>query len=345
MRILLLSATLLVLGLVGHALAADNASTAPAKPLSPPCFSGKLAFTDAIAFDYNRDGTRDRVQFWIEIEGQPASGAPGTPGARSESGSVRYFVFDLESKRRIDNWLLGFNMAGGFPVAGQPYPLNNIRVTGRTARFELNGSVWTITDNGDSWDQDAIEIETGGRKRMGRFYGGDVTVTPDPMIVTVPADIKANRKCNQCHREAAVSIAAAGGRHSKLKCSTCHKEHPPEVETAAPQCLDCHDAHEATMDASSCVTCHSSHVVTAVQYAIKVPDGHCASCHAEAAARLEASGTRHMGLACAICHRPIHGAIPACTDCHGGPHGERVMAKPDRCVRCHNGAHETQIDR
>lgn len=345
MRILLLSTTLLVLGLVEQGLAADNAPTAQAKPVSPPYVSGELAFTDAIAFDYNRDGTRDRVQFWIEIQGQPASGEPGTPGARPESGFVSYFVLDLESRRRIDNWLLGFNMAGGFPVAGQPYPLSNIRVTDRTAQFELNGSVWTITDNGDSWEKDAIEIETGGRKRSGHFYGGDVTVTPDPMIVTAPADIKENRKCNQCHRDAAVSIAAAGGRHSKLKCSTCHKEHPPEVETAVPQCLGCHNAHEATMGASSCVSCHSSHSVAAVQYAITVPNRHCAACHEEAASRLDASGTRHTGLACAICHRQVHGSVPGCTDCHGGPHGERVMSKPDRCVRCHNSAHETQIDR
>jgi hypothetical protein len=99
------------------------------------------------------------------------------------------------------------------------------------------------------------------------------------------------------------------------------------------------------MGADSCSTCHSSHAVTVVQYGIGVPDGQCAACHAESAARLEASGTRHIGLACALCHRTDHGAIPSCVDCHGGPHGERVMSKPERCVRCHTSAHETSVDR
>jgi hypothetical protein len=348
MRVLLPGATLLVLGLAGMALAADESAKAPAAPLSPPSVYGELAFSDVIVFDYNRDGTPDRVQFWIDLQGQQALGEPGSPGARPESGSVSYFVMDVAQQRRIDDWLLGFNMGGvggGFPVAGQPYPLTNIRIEGRTARFEVSGSAWTITDQGDSWEKDTIEIVTGGRKRSGRFYGGDVTVAPDPQVVTVPADIKQNRKCNSCHEDAAVSIAAAGGRHSELRCSSCHKQHPREVEGAVPQCLGCHEAHDASMGADSCSTCHSSHAVTVVQYGIGVPDGQCAACHAESAARLAASGTRHIGLACALCHRADHGAIPSCVDCHGGPHGERVMSKPERCVRCHTSAHETSVDR
>lgn len=317
-------------------------------PPPPASFSGELAFSETIAFDYDRDGTPDRVQFWIELAGRPASGEPGKIGSEPENGSVSYFVLDLERNERIDDWLLGFNMAGGgggFPVAGQPYPLTDIRIAGRTVQFKLQGSTWTITDGGDSWDKDTIEIETGGRKRAGKFYGGDVTVTPDPRAVLEPVEIPENRRCNRCHEEAAISMAAVGDAHAELECAACHTVHPPKAPGAFPQCLECHEPHDATMQAESCVSCHSSHDVDVVQYAITVPDAHCTACHEAAAATLRESGTLHMGLDCVICHQAEHGAIPSCVDCHGAPHPENMMARPERCVRCHVGAHETKVGR
>jgi hypothetical protein len=386
MRVTLPRASLLVLLSVGTALASDQSTTPP-----PASLHGELAFSKTISFDYDRDGTRDRVQFWIEIQGEQAIGEPGTPGARPESGSVSYFVVDLANKRRIDNWLLGFNMGGlggGFPVAGQPYPLTNISITDKTARFDLNGSTWTIVDLGKTWKKDKIEIETGGRIRDGRFYGGDVTVTPGPPappkpapseaagspppgevpavaaaspvpaaaegtaakateapVLYPPADIKANSKCNKCHEEAAGTIAAMGGPHARLKCASCHDKHPRDVDGAKPACTRCHNSHDESIRMGSCSDCHSSHAVTDIQYGIGIPDTYCEACHRSSAKRLKESGTRHMGLACAICHRTVHGSIPSCVDCHGAPHNKRMMSKPERCVACHEGAHQTSVDR
>jgi hypothetical protein len=331
--------------------AAAQYGESPASAASPPAGAsiyGELAFSETIGFDYNRDGTTDSVQFWIELKAQPAVGEPGTPGARAESGSVSYFVLDLKSGRRIDDWLLGLNMTGlvgGFPVAGEEYPLTNISITGNTAQFDLRGSTWTIRDEGDSWEKDDIRIVTGGREREGRFYGGNVTVLADPAIVTKPADIRENRRCNRCHEDAALTVAADGGPHAELECAACHVKHPPKAPGTVPQCAACHNPHADSMSMASCVTCHSSHDIDRVQYSIFVPDEHCAACHRDSMTQVQASGTRHMGLACALCHRDEHGAIPSCTDCHGGPHSQKVMARPERCVRCHNGAHETIVDR
>jgi hypothetical protein len=384
-----------LLGFVGVAasLAADDPSpsTFPSPP--PGAFAGRLAFSDTIIFDYDRDGTPDRVQFWIELEGQQAMGEPGDPGARPESGSVRYWVADLERKRRVDDWLLGFNMSEGFPVAGEPYPITDISITDRTVRFELRGSRWTITDSGDTWEQDSIEVETGGRKRQGRFYGGDIKVTPGPPgaarpakietgtapiappvvskpaqvakvapqpsqdaadtaqvapvtpVVLAPADIKANRKCINCHAEAAGTIAAHGGTHGELECVECHNKHPRDVKAAKPLCLNCHNSHHESITMRMCSSCHSSHDVTRIQYGIQVPDVQCAACHRRSATRLRESGTRHVGLQCVICHRGYHAVVPSCVDCHGGPHAQRIMSKPDRCARCHDSAHQTKTDR
>jgi hypothetical protein len=349
MRPTLPSAALLMLFAFGTT-AAQHAES-PASAAAPPpgaSIYGELAFSETIGFDYNRDGTTDSVQFWIELKAQPAVGKPGTPGARAESGSVSYFVLDLKSGRRIDDWLLGLNMTGlvgGFPVAGEEYPLTNIRVTGNTAQFDLRGSTWTIRDNGDSWEQDDIRIVTGGREREGRFYGGNLTVVPDLAVVTKPADIPENRKCNRCHKDAAVTIAAEGGPHSEFECVNCHVDHRREPPETVSRCLNCHNPHDENRSVrASCVSCHSSHDFNKVEYDITVPDGLCADCHSAAVTQLQDSGTRHMGLACALCHRDEHGAIPSCTDCHGGPHSEKVMARPERCVRCHNGAHETIVN-
>lgn len=394
---------MLLLALVAVATSlAQEASAATSPGIAPPAsITGELAFSDIIVFDYDRDGTPDRVQFWIELEGLQAIGRAGDAGARAESGSVRYFVVDVERQRRIDDWLLGFNMEGGFPVAGQAYPITDIRIEGRTAQFGLTGSTWTVTDKGDSWSKDSIEIETGGRKRQGRFYGGDLTVTPGPPAppkqasidsagapapgsvaagpvargtaepagnelgghprqnrvdggiglppapprLATPVDVEANRKCIRCHAEAAMTMAGGGGPHGELECVSCHTRYHQADENNWPLCLNCHNSHSESITMRMCRNCHSSHDVEAIRYDLKVPDAHCTACHKKSAARLRESGTRHTGLACVICHRSNHPTVPTCVDCHSGPHAARVMSKPDRCIRCHDSAHQTSVDR
>lgn len=328
---------------IAAAMAGLLAVTAHGSPT--PIVKGELAFSETIAFDYDRDGTPDRVQFWVEFEGQPALAETGDGEPAEETGWASYFVLDVERQERIDDWLLGFNMGGGFPVAGEKYPLSNIRIEGRTAWFDLNGSTWRLSDRGEGLDQDSIRIDTGGRVREGRFFAGNITVIPDPRIVWEPADVEANSSCNGCHRKAAISIAAAGARHAEMPCLACHAEHPLEVPGAKPQCLGCHRPHTESLSNASCSTCHSSHDFASVVYPITVPDEYCVACHQESATQLHESQTRHMGLACVICHRPDHGAVPSCTDCHGGPHPQSIMSRPDSCAQCHSGAHQTRYPR
>ena len=110
----LAGAFILMLWGSGILLAQDATPSAPA-----PSVSGELAFSEPILFDYDRDGQQERVQFWIEFEARPA---PREPSPEVESGSLTYYVFDLESKQRVNDWMLGFNMTmgGGFPQAGEP---------------------------------------------------------------------------------------------------------------------------------------------------------------------------------------------------------------------------------
>jgi hypothetical protein len=331
-------------GLLAVALALPLPAAAEKPPLTPPYLSGELAFSEVLAFDYDRDGKPDKVQFWIAVEGQPAVGKAGEPGARPESGSIRYFVYDVERSKKVKDWLMGFNM--GFPVADEPHPIAKISVDGRTARFELRGATWTITDAGDSWDEDEISLKDASGVRKGRFYGGDLRVVPAESVVAAgPLAIEANAACNECHEDAAAEMAKSGGAHRELECASCHTEHPPDEEGAIPRCLSCHEAHGAEMKDASCTGCHRGHAPATLTYAATVPDAHCAACHADVPKTLEASRSRHMGIACAVCHRTEHGATQSCQFCHRATHPEHVMRKTGVCASCHKTAHDLRSGR
>lgn len=339
MRVWLVGAILLL----AVASGAGTQAGQEAVPRTGPYLWAEVAFSDVLVFDYDRDGTRDRVQFWFALEGEPAIGKPGEAGARPESGSVSYFVVDVDRKIRIKDWLMGFNM--GFPAPGEPHPITNISITGHTARFELRGAIWTITDAGDSWEKDTIEVKDSAGARPGRFYGGDFRVVPAPAPVTEPLPIEANATCVECHREPAVAIAASGGPHRELECANCHMEHPPEKEGARPQCLTCHEGHSAKMDDGACTSCHRGHAPATSAIAATVPDTYCAACHDGPAAALKASRSLHMGVTCVTCHRKEHKATSDCQFCHRAPHPKLVVEKPGTCASCHNTAHALNVGR
>jgi len=334
------AALVLVLGTVGMLLAQNPA------PPPAPSVSGELAFSDTIVFDYDRDGEQERVQFWIAFEAQPA---PGEPSPEVAGGSLTYYVFDLESEQRVDDWLLGFNMTmgGGFPRAGESYPLTNVRIEGKKAQFDLAGTSFTIIDRGDSWEDDSIEVRDHNGARDARFFGGDVRVVPDPLALAEPVAIEANRECNECHDDAAVSIAVGGGPHADFDCTACHTVHPPDVEgVVVPSCMECHESHSEAMTETSCVECHAGHDVAKAVHTATMPDGYCAPCHGDVVDTLQASRSLHMGVACVLCHQVEHAAEPkACEYCHRGTHPQHVMQSPDRCGECHNTAHDIESGR
>ncbi len=179
---LLSLATLMALVAVVHALpagAADPAGTAPAASAAPadaavPELRGGVAYTGVHRFDYNKDGHRNRVQFYLILKARPAVGKEGEPGYRKEEGSLRYRVYDLDTGKQVDSWNVGFNM--GFPPADKPFPITNIRIEGKTARFDAIGMSWTVVDGGEGYEKDTVETDDGVRKRPMKTYGGDLKV-------------------------------------------------------------------------------------------------------------------------------------------------------------------------
>ena len=56
----------------------------PAGGADVPELRGGVAYTGVHRFDYNKDGNRNRVQFFLIFKARPAVGKKGEPGYRPE---------------------------------------------------------------------------------------------------------------------------------------------------------------------------------------------------------------------------------------------------------------------
>jgi hypothetical protein len=295
--------------------------------------NGAVAYTETMQFDYRKDGIRNRVQFWLEFKGSPTSGKPGEAGYQPESGSIYYYLVDIDNKKQVDNWLMGFNMMEGPPPSG-PYPMTDIQIRGNMAMFAAFGMKWTVIDGGEGYAKDTVKIDDGFRIKEMKLHGGDFKI--------VDAEIEAHaayQDCVECHEGQAMAMRTKGGEHNTVGCGDCHVGHPPEVKKPYTACVECHEPHSDQMAEDACGQCHQAHLATEVTYAFNVPSAYCAACHQDTFDELAASRSKHSDIACALCHQEQHGASTTCQYCHGGTHPEHVMKKTDICGACHHTAH------
>ena len=139
--------------------------------------TGAVAYTEIVRFDYTKDGTRNRVQFWLEFKGRPAVGKPGEPGYQPEEGTIYYYLYDVDKNKKVANWLMGFNMMEGPPPSG-PYPMAKLVIEGNTAHFEAFDMKWTIVDGGEGYAKDRVTVDDGFRPRDMKMYDGDLRIGP-----------------------------------------------------------------------------------------------------------------------------------------------------------------------
>jgi len=304
--------------------------------------SGAMAYTEAVQFDYRKDGTRNPVQFWLEFKGSQAFGKPGEAGYTPESGAIYYYLVDIENKKKVDNWLMGFSMMEGPPPSG-PYPMNNISIRGNTARFTAFGMTWTILDGGEGHGKDTVTIDDGFNTKEMKMYGGDLRVVQAGMEAR--AYDQDCMKCYDCHEEPTRAMIAKGGRHNTVGCGECHVGHPPEVKQPYKECTSCHKPHSDQMAEDACGQCHRAHTATEVTYTYNVPSRYCHSCHQEVADVLASNRSKHSDIACARCHQEKHKTLSTCQYCHGAPHPTHVMQKIGICAACHHTAHDLESAR
>lgn len=301
--------------------------------------TGAVAYTDEFQFDYTKDGVRKRVQFWLQFTGSPSLGNLEDATHKPESGAVYYYLVDLDNKKKVDNWLMGFSMMEEPPPSG-PYPMTNIQVQGNTAKFTAFGMNWTVVDGGEGFRADTVTVDDGFTTRKMKLFAGDLRV----IDVELEAIAEFN-DCADCHEKQATALMARGGKHTTVGCAECHVGHPPEEEHSYIGCMECHEPHSDQMDEDSCAQCHRAHTATDVQYAYDVPSAYCFACHAETADVLASSRSKHSTIDCVRCHQDRHTATSTCQYCHGGPHPQHVMTKPGICAACHQTAHALQSAR
>ena len=153
-----------------------------------------------------------------------------------------------------------------------------------------------------------------------------------------PLDIPAGRSlehgCYICHPEVDKEMKTYVTQHTELYCHTCHHTRHGYI----PECLECHQPHDAEMTQADCVLCHPAHKALQVVYPEDISPKSCAACHENAYDMLTKSNTKHATLSCAKCH-PEHKAIMQCQECHREPHPERMLEAFPACGRCHGVAH------
>jgi predicted CXXCH cytochrome family protein len=319
---------------IGSLLVCSQLAAAQLKELE-----GAVAYTEVIEFDYTKDGARDRVQFWLEFSGSPALGTPGDAGYKPESGAIYYYLVDIDNKKQVDNWLMGFSMMEEPPPRG-PYPVTDIKIRDKTATFSAFGMTWTVVDGGEGYADDEVTVNDGFQTRKMNLFGGDLQVS-----TSQPDAIAEFKDCVECHEKATTDLVASGGRHTKVGCSECHVGHPPEEEHSYTGCLECHEPHSDQMGEDSCGACHRAHTAAEVRHSWNVPSEYCLPCHQEVAYVLASSRSKHSDIACVRCHQDRHTEAVNCQYCHGAPHPQHVMTKPGICAACHHTAHELESAR
>ena len=117
------------------------------------------------------------MQFWLEFKGRSAVGKPGEPDFKPAEGAIYYYLYDVDKKERVANWLMGFSMMEGPPPSG-PYPMTHLVIEGNTARFQAFDMKWTVVDGGGGYAKDRVTVDDGFKPREMKTYDGDLRISP-----------------------------------------------------------------------------------------------------------------------------------------------------------------------
>lgn len=153
----------------------------------------------------------------------------------------------------------------------------------------------------------------------------------------VVMDERLKSACADCHASPAAQLAQFPSAHTEQGCDACHDSHG-----FIPSCFNCHEPHYQGQILESCVGCHPVHKPKVIAYTTGADMQTCGSCHGAVYATLTGSPSKHAQVHCAACHES-HGQVPSCSDCHGRPHSEALLAKFPNCLDCHLDAHNPPI--
>jgi len=163
---LLLSACCLAGAVLSISAAAEN---------NRPALTGKAAYAEPVAFDYNRDGKADMIQMWVSFDVKPAVGKEGDAGYLPEEGSMRRYLQDIKTGQPVIGFSM-FNMLPDTPI-GEPVPVTDISLTNKTMSFNVGSMRYKITDGGEGYQHDSITVNDGLNDYPVTLFDGDLTIT------------------------------------------------------------------------------------------------------------------------------------------------------------------------
>jgi hypothetical protein len=140
-----------------------------------PALTGKIAYAEPVAFDYNRDGSADIIQMWASFDVKPAVGKESDEGYLPEEGTMRRYLQDIKTGQPVIGFSM-FNMLPDTPI-GEPVPVTDSTLSGTTMSFTVGNLLYQVTDGGKGFQHDSITVNDGLNDYPVTLFDGDLTIT------------------------------------------------------------------------------------------------------------------------------------------------------------------------
>jgi len=140
-----------------------------------PALTGQAAYAEPVAFDYNRDGKANMIQMWASFDVKPAVGKEGDAGYLPGEGTMRRYLQDIKTGQPVIGFSM-FNMLPDTPI-GEPVPVSDIALSGKSMSFNVGPMRYTITDGGKGYQHDSITVYDGLNDYPVTLFDGDLTIS------------------------------------------------------------------------------------------------------------------------------------------------------------------------
>jgi len=135
---------------------------------SKPVLTAEVAYAKPVEFDYDKDGTPNRIQMWATVHIEKSD--------QGYSGYLRRYMKDVQSGKAVWGYA-DINMLPSQPY-GEKISVSEVEIHGKTVLFKAGSKNYIFFDGGEGYKNDTIIVNDGNRDYFVELYAGDVRVTP-----------------------------------------------------------------------------------------------------------------------------------------------------------------------
>ena len=133
---------------------------------SRPVLRAEVAYAKPMEFDYDRDGTHNRVQMWAEVRIDK--------GPEGYTGYLRRYMKDIDKNKPIMGYA-DINMLPNMPY-GEKIPVEEVQKKGKVVLFRAGSKHYIFVDGGKGYANDTVIANDSVRDYLVELYDGDVVV-------------------------------------------------------------------------------------------------------------------------------------------------------------------------